>query len=66
MTDIIINTLMSINPLYLIVGVIAIVVILKVVGKILKIVLIVGIIAFILYEAGLLSSILDFIRNINV
>lgn len=66
MINAIINMLMSINPLYLIVGVIAIVVILKVVGKVLKIVLITAIIALILYEIGAWSFVQNLINNITI
>lgn len=62
----IIDMLTRINPLYLIIGIIAVVVILRVVGKILKVVFVVGLIVVVLYKIGGLPIIHNIMRIINI
>ncbi|AGK98116.1 hypothetical protein [Clostridium pasteurianum] len=66
MINAIVNMLMGVNTLYLLVGVVAIVIILKVVGKILRIALVVGVIALVLYKIGAFPFIQDLLKTINI
>ncbi|MFT8313605.1 MAG: hypothetical protein ABF633_05040 [Clostridium sp.] len=66
MINAIVNMLMGVNILYIIVGVIAIVIILKVVGKILRIALVVGVIALVLYKIGAFPLIQDLLKTIGI
>lgn len=66
MINAIVNMFMGVNILYIIVGVIAIVIILKVVGKILRIALVVGVIALVLYKIGAFPLIKDLLKAIGI
>jgi hypothetical protein len=63
---VIMDMLMRTNPLHLIIGVIAAVIIIRILGKILKVVFVVGLIAFVLYKIGGLPLIHNIIKTINI